>query len=138
MKVVLDTNIYVSAFLFDRGPERIFDLGRATNFRVYSSLYIIDEVKKVLHEKMGTSARFALLAGERVRRFSEVVPIRGSSIIAPGPTDAKDGPIIKTCLTSRADFLVTGDKKLALLKVPGLDIVSASAFLQRLRNHGVA
>jgi putative PIN family toxin of toxin-antitoxin system len=93
VKVVLDSNIYVSAFLHDRGPERIIDLGLATNFRIYSSLYIIEEVRKALHEKLGTTERFAMLAGERIAKLSKVVAIRGSAISGPSPLDPKDGPI---------------------------------------------
>ena len=138
MKVVLDSNIYVSAFLHDRDPERIIDLGRATNFRIYSSLYIVEEVRKALHEKLDTSERFSILAAERLRKFSKVVPIRGSSIRGPSPVDPKDGPIIKTCLAARADFLLTGDKKLRALKVSGLEIVSPARFLLQLNSQGIA
>ena len=137
MKVVLDSNIYVSAFGFDRGPEKIINLGVATNFKIYSSLYIVDEVKKVLHEKLGMSERFAELAGKRITRFSTVVPIRGSSLKGPGPLDPKDGPIIKTCLASRADFLVTGDKELLSMVVRGLEIINAAQFLRHLRSQGI-
>lgn len=137
MKVVLDSNIYVSAFGFDRGPEKIINLGVATNFKIYSSLYIVDEVKKVLHEKLGMSERFAELAGKRIIRFSTVVPIRGSSLKGPSPLDPKDGPIIKTCLASRADFLVTGDKELLSMAVRGVEIVKAAQFLRHLRSQGI-
>lgn len=137
MKVVLDSNIYVSAFGFDRGPETIINLGLATNFKIYSSLYIIEEVVRVLHEKLGMSERFAVLAGKRIRRFStEVVPVRGS-LDDSAPIDPKDGPIIKTCLASRADFLVTGDKELFSLTVRGLKIISPAHFLRHLRTQGI-
>jgi len=138
VKVVLDSNIYISAFGFDRGPERIIDLGLASNFRIYSSLYIIEEVTKVLHEKLGMSERFATLAGKRIIRFSKVVAVRGSSLRGPIPIDLNDGPIIKTCLTSRADFLVTGDKELFSLAVRGLKIVSPAQFLRHLKNQGIS
>lgn len=137
MKVVLDSNVYVSAFGFDAGPERIIELGLATNFKIYSSLYIIDEVKRVLREKLGTSERFAVLAGKRIERFSNVVPVRGVPDV-PIPIDPNDGPIIKTCLASKADFLVTGDKELSALDVKGLSIVSPAQFLRHLRTQGIA
>jgi hypothetical protein len=137
VKVVLDSNIYVSAFGFDRGPEQIIDLGRATNFKIYTSLYIVQEVKRVLVEKLGFSERFATLAEKRIIRFSSVVAIRGSSLKGPSPVDPKDGPIIKTCLASRADFLVTGDSRLLELEVRGLEVVSPSQFLRRLKSQGV-
>jgi putative PIN family toxin of toxin-antitoxin system len=136
VKVVLDSNVYVSAFGFDAGPEKIIALGLATNFRIYSSVYIIEEVKRVLHEKLGMSERFSVLAGKRIERYSHVMPIRGGPN-GPEPTDPKDGPIVKTCLASRADFLVTGDKKLATLAVRGMKIVSPAQFLRHLRTQGI-
>jgi uncharacterized protein len=137
VKVVLDSNVYVSAFGFDAGPERIIELGLATRFKIYSSLYIIDEVKRVLHQKLGMSERFAILAGKRIERYSSVVPIRG---VRPGPIpiDPNDGPIIKTCLASKADFLVTGDKKLYEVKLKGTEIIGPSQFLRHLRTQGIA
>lgn len=136
MKVVVDSNIYISAFLFDKDPEVLIDLGIGNHFKIYSSLYIISEVRRVLHEKLGTSERFAHLAAKRVERHSSVVQIRG--VRGPIPTDPKDGPIIKTCLACRADFLVTGDKALATLKVHGTIIVSVSQFLRHLQSQGIS
>lgn len=136
MKVVLDSNVYVSAFGFDRGPERIINLGLATNFKIYSSLYIIEEVKRVLHEKLGMSERFASLAAKRIERYSKVVPVRGG-LGGPDPVDPKDGPIIKTCLASKVHFLVTGDKELSSLAVRGTKIISPAQFLRYLKTQGI-
>lgn len=136
MKVVLDSNIYISAFCFDRDPEKIFNLGVAGKFKVYSSLYIIEEVKRVLQEKLEMSERFAVLAGKRIERYSDVVPVRGG-VKGPVPTDPNDGPIVKTCLACRADFLVTRDKKLARLPVRGMESYNAAQFLSYLEMRGV-
>jgi len=137
VKVVLDSNVYVSAFLWDKGPERIINLGLAARFKVYSSLYIIEEVKRVLHEKLGMSERFSILAGKRIERYSTVVPVRGG-LHGPSPVDAKDGPIIKTCLASKADILVTGDKELSSLVVRGMKILSPAQFLRHLSSEGIS
>jgi putative PIN family toxin of toxin-antitoxin system len=138
VKVVLDSNIYVSAFLFDRDPERIIDFGIAGKFKLYSSLYIIEEVKRVLHEKLGTSERFAVLSGKRIERYSSVIPIRGGlGLNDPTPIDPKDGPVIKTCLASKADVLVTGDKELSSLNVRGTVILGPTMFLRHLTAQGV-
>lgn len=138
MKVVLDSNIYVSAFLFDRDPERIVNLGIASRFKVYSSLYIIEEVKRVLHEKLGTSERFAIISAKRIERYSSVIPIRGNlGLNDPIPIDPKDGPVIKTCLASKADVLVTGDKELSSLKVRGMLILGPATFLRHLTAQGI-
>jgi putative PIN family toxin of toxin-antitoxin system len=136
VKVVIDSNIYISAFLFDRVPEEVVDLGIAGRFKVYSSIYIIGEVRRVLCEKLGTSDRFAILAAKRIERISTVIPVRGN-IRGPVPSDPKDGPIIKTCLACRADFLVTGDRRLAALEVRGMRTLGPSRFLRHVATAGL-
>ena len=137
MKVVLDTNVYVSAFLFDRGPERIIELGVASNFRIYSSRYIIEELRDVLVGKLGATPRFGALAAIRVSKLAAVVGVSGSVPRGTTGIDAQDSPIVKTCLSSKADFLVTGDKKLLNLRLPGIVILKSAAFLQHLRSRGI-
>jgi len=136
VKVVLDSNIYISAFCFDRDPETIINLGMAGKFKVYSSLYIIHEVRTVLSEKLKMSERFASLAAKRIERYSSVVPVRGG-IRGPVPTDPSDGPIVKTCLACKADFLVTRDKRLSRLPIRGIESFNAAQFLSYLEVHGI-
>jgi putative PIN family toxin of toxin-antitoxin system len=136
VKVVLDSNIYVSAFCFDRDPETIINLGVANKFKVYSSLYIIHEVKTVLHEKLDMSARFAALAAKRIEKYFDVIPIRGD-IRGPVPIDPKDGPIVKTCLACKADFLITRDKQLLCLPITGMKSFNAGQFLGYLKTQGI-
>jgi uncharacterized protein len=137
VKVVLDTNVYVSAFLFDRGPERIIELSRAGHFRVFSSLYIVEELREVLAGKLGTSQRFAALAAIRVAKLSRVVGIAGAPSEGIQPIEPRDSPILKTCFASKADFLITGDKQLLALRLRGIAISTPHGFLQHLRSLGV-
>jgi predicted nucleic acid-binding protein len=90
-----------------------------------------------LVDKLGTTDRFATLAELRIARLSHVEGVSGSAVWGPSPVDPKDGPIVKTCLACRADFLVTGDKKLTRLAVPGLRIMTPSAFLRYLQTQGI-
>lgn len=137
MKVVLDTNVYVSALLFDRGPERIIELGQAGTFRIYASRYIVDELHNTLETKLGTGHRFAELAAIRITRFAAIVGVSGSGAVDALEVDAQDSPIVKTCLNSKADFLVTGDKKLLKVRLRGVKILTPSAFLNHLHSQGI-
>jgi putative PIN family toxin of toxin-antitoxin system len=137
VKVVFDSNIYVSAYCFDRDPETVIDLGIAGKFNVYSSLYIIKEVRDVLvSDRLKMSTRFASLAAKRIERYSQVVPVRGG-VRGPIPTDPGDGPIVKTCLACKADILVTRDKGLLHLPIRGMQSFNAGQFLRYLREHGI-
>lgn len=54
-RVVLGSNIYVSAFNFGGAPEEIIRLAEEGIFELYVSPFIVQEVKGVLKEKFGWS-----------------------------------------------------------------------------------
>ncbi|MEK7308333.1 MAG: putative toxin-antitoxin system toxin component, PIN family [Nitrospirota bacterium] len=51
MKVVLDTNVYISAILFGGNCEEILKLANQALFEVVISKEILDEIKSVLKGK---------------------------------------------------------------------------------------
>jgi predicted nucleic acid-binding protein len=53
MRVVLDTNIFVSALEFGGIPLHRLEQARAGEFEVAISTPIVDEIKRVLREKFG-------------------------------------------------------------------------------------
>lgn len=53
MKVVLDTNIYVSAFGFGGKPAEIIKLGLADKFKIIISDLIIEETIDICVRKIG-------------------------------------------------------------------------------------
>ena len=56
MRVVFDTNIYVSAFLFPgKYPEFILDRALQGDFDLYISNFILEEFGRVLREKFRLS-----------------------------------------------------------------------------------
>ena len=55
LRVVLDSNIYVSAFNFDGPPGEIIRVAEDGFFALYVSPFIVQEVKGVLKHKFGWS-----------------------------------------------------------------------------------
>ncbi len=51
MKVVCDTNIFISAILFGGKPEEIIKRGKEGSFEIVISNFILHEIIKVLTEK---------------------------------------------------------------------------------------
>ncbi|MFO0982975.1 MAG: putative toxin-antitoxin system toxin component, PIN family [Planctomycetota bacterium] len=73
MKVVLDTNVYVSALLFRGVPGQVVALARARRFTTYLSPPMLDELGGVLSSKFGWSAALVDDATAAIRGFATVV-----------------------------------------------------------------
>ncbi len=109
MKVVIDTNVLVSAALRDRGPERVvLFVAEHRDIEWVVSDEIIEEYLSVL-----ARPRFALAQPllDRWRRMIESVTTR---IEVPAtvefPRDRTDEKFLACALAAEADFLVTGDR----------------------------
>jgi putative PIN family toxin of toxin-antitoxin system len=133
MKVVPDTMMWVSyATHADGARSRAIE--RAIDFRVrfFTSEYILAEVERTLHEKMGESRKLARLTVASLRRICTVVPLplpAGQYVAA----DPGDDLIVQTALTGKADCIITADKLLLeLAKVRDVEIISLEEWLSRL------
>ena len=54
-KIVIDTNIYISAISWGGKPRAIVDLGRSGEVLIFTSSEIEDEIEKKLKTKFGLS-----------------------------------------------------------------------------------
>lgn len=136
MKVLFDTNVYVSESLVGGLAERIIESTIDARWRVFASTYLLDETERVLTEKLGFSVRFAKLARQRIWRRCESVVAPPSRHVVPH--DPKDSPVLKAALAASADYLVSDDHHLLHLNpYEGLRIVSMRAFEEILRSEGL-
>lgn len=135
MRIVLDTNILVSALLTPNGPPgRLLAAVKRGDVTPVTSDAQLRELRDVL-SRGRLSARIrpheaaALLAN--LPAVGEVVtdlPDMDSS------SDPDDNLILASAIAGRADLIVSGDKghMLALGQVEGIPIVTAHAALARL------
>ncbi len=130
MRVVFDTNIFVSALVFPGGHaeaamHRIMD----GHDELLLSPAILDDVLRVLAEKFARDkeelSRVAVLLGD----LAEVVrPKRSIHVLADEP----DNRILECAAAGNADRIVTGDKGiLALGSFQGMAIVPLRSYLDR-------
>jgi len=133
LKVVFDTNVYVSEALFNALAEAVLKAGRSGAFSIYISDFILAEIHRVLINRFHTTRRFASLAVRRAVRFSRLVPT--SQRRYQEVADPQDHPVLKTAINSGADYLVTGDKHLLILSpYHGINIVRVGSFHRMLRD----
>lgn len=131
MRIVLDTNVIVSAVLFGGNPRRVIEAVLAGRHRLVTSGAILDEAAAVLSgDKFRLPAEYA----ERVRLelleiADMVAPKRRLRVVRRDPSDDR---VIECAVEGEADFIISGDKDLLDLKAyRGIGILSPAEFLKR-------
>lgn len=130
LRVTLDTNIYISAVLFGGKPDEILDLAREGKIRVVISEKIISEITEILGRKFRAENWRVQKIVRHIRRFTTlVVPGIVLEIITK---HKQDNRILECAVESRADYIVSGDKKhiLSLKEFQGIRIMSPKELLE--------
>ena len=135
MKVVFDTNIMISGFIFPGGPpSQLLNLAQIREFTLCLSPDILTKFKKVLLLKFKYSEEEAKNFLNRITQICEMIyPTERIELIQRVPADNR---ILECAVEAQADFLVTGDKRdiLPLKKIGNTLIVTASQFLSHLQS----
>lgn len=130
-RVVLDTNVLVSAVLFGGEPGRVVDAARSGVLVGVTSLYILNEFRAVL-----TSPKFAIpvetveAIALEIAGFTGVLAVETANrswVDNPG-----DDPVVETALLAEATHIVTGDQALLRTSIPGVRVVTVKALLRSL------
>jgi len=139
-KVFLDSNVILSGLLSDQGAPRIIldILTLKLPFLLGSTgEYNLSEIKRNLKKKM--PGVFSVYKRYLSRLNLKIISIPGPEEIKKkfsGQIADKDIPVLVSAIQSKADFIVTEDKKhFEKLKVPGnypLKIITPSEFLERV------
>lgn len=136
MKVLFDTNIYISEALVGGLAEVVIGATLGARWRVFVSPYILDEIERVLRDKLNLGARIAATARQRVRRRCE--PADAPPSRHEVPADPNDSPILRSAIDAGADYLVTDDRHLlAMHPYEGIRILSMRDFAALLRAEGI-
>jgi len=125
IKVVLDTNVLVSAFLWDGNESAVFGQCLEGTVGSLTSQGILHELDDVLERKFGipNERRFGYL--RRILSASRLITITGDLKVLDD--DPSDDQILETALLGDADFIVTGDKHLfSLGTFRGIRILKAA------------
>ena len=134
MRVILDTNIFLSALLSEQGPPAtIVDAWRAGHFELVTSLDQINEFKRAtryqkLRPYLPRGAVGRVIKG--LRAADVLLKRLPGGATAPDPDDDY---LIAMAIASGAHFLVSGDKDvLSIKRIGPTRIVSAQRFASTL------
>ena len=137
LKVVLDTNVFISGILTSQGPPGfILKAWREQVFDLIVSKDILKEIEQVLfYRKIRKRHGWS---DKEIKAFIGAIPL--FAIIVPGKEKAKvrlkdhaDEKFLIASQEGKADFLVTGDKELLRLKnYQGTEILSPNDFVKNV------
>jgi putative PIN family toxin of toxin-antitoxin system len=130
LRVVLDTNVLISALAFHGETKQIWDLAGAGRFCLSTSPCILSELERNLL-KLGLDAYETATLIEEVRRLASVV--EPSAKVSAIEQDETDNRILECALEAGADVLVTGNLKhiRPLASYKGIDILTPREFLTK-------
>jgi len=135
MKVFFDANGYVAEAIMGKAARQIIEATRRGRWRIYTSLYVVDETSHVLWDDFGFSRHLAALTERRILRRSTLFEGQSRARV---PEDPKDSPILQAALLCGADYLVSNDKHLLKLDpFESLRIISMNAYRQLLIESGL-
>ena len=131
MRIMLDTNILVSAIFFPSTQTRTLVAEITRNHHLILCDYVLEELrlvvsrkfqaKKAALEKFFSSLRFELINTHEDEDYGDIPSVR----------DNKDTPILAAAIKNNADVFITGDKDFLVLDIARPQIISMTEFLYR-------
>ena len=128
LKVVFDTNVYISALSFPGSKaEKAIIHAVEGDIELYTSVSILTETAKKLREKFSWTDDKITTAIKYISRVSNVIKPRIKLNILE---DIPDNRILECAIEVNADLIVSGDHHLLDLKdYEGIGITKISGFL---------
>lgn len=129
-RVVVDTNVLVSALLFGGQPGELANLWKEDKVRPLCSREIVEEYLRVLaypRFKLSESEIDFILSHE-ILPFFDVLTIKsGKPFVAADPSDDK---FIWCALEGKADSIVSGDAHLLNFSPSPIPVITPSLFIK--------
>ena len=136
MRIVLDTNVFISGIFFSGPPYEILKAWRDGRVQILLSPSILDEYQRV-------GAELALLFGEvDLREFLDLLTVQAEIVLAPSlppviRDDPSDDKFLEAAVAGNASCIISGDKHLLTLsEFQGIQILKPRDFAERYLRSG--
>ena len=143
MNVLLDANVWISAFLNPFGhPAQLRTAWLKNRFVAVVSPTLLEEIRTTLNQPR--LARKYTLSGAEIEQFLELLLVR-SLVVFPtgafkGCRDSRDNFLLEAALLGRAEYLVSRDDDLkrdveliGAMEQEGIRILSVQQFIRHLK-----
>jgi putative PIN family toxin of toxin-antitoxin system len=126
VRVVLDTNVLVAAFIARGLCAELFETVLAHHQLVVGDV-LLEELERVMTAKLGFTPQRVREALALLRRVGKLVS--AEPLAAPMCRDPDDDAVLALARSARADCIVTGDDDLLVLeRFEGIPILSPREF----------
>jgi putative PIN family toxin of toxin-antitoxin system len=114
VKVVLDTNVLISAIMFGGKSREILEMGISGKIKIFLSQDILKEMSGVLvGRKFRAPVAFVQQTIQELSEIAELVIVREK--INAVKNDPDDNFILECAVSAKADYIVSGDSDLLSL-----------------------
>jgi putative PIN family toxin of toxin-antitoxin system len=130
MKIVIDSNVFISSFFWSGNPQKIFD--RVING--LDELFITDEIIEEITSVMG-SRKFNTNRSE-IEDYIKIIEKYSKKTVSKNvpesiSRDKDDDKILQCGFNGNVDFIITGDKDLLVLKeYKAIKIITPKNYLE--------
>ena len=131
MRVILDTNVFISGIFFSGPPSQILKAWSNNKFQLVLSHPILDEYQRVLEE---LSSKFPSID---ISQVIDLVTIHGLFVETRGVSiavcdDPDDDKFIECAVAGNCEIIISGDKHLLnLSEYRGIAILTPRDFVDR-------
>jgi len=137
MRIVLDTNVFISGIFFTGPPYEILKAWRDGRVRLLISPSVLDEYQRI-------GAELALQFRDvDLKAFLDLLTVQAEIVLAPTlppviRDDPSDDKFLEAAVAGNASYIISGDKHLLTLsEFQGIQILKPRDFAQRyLRSRG--
>ena len=124
----MDTNVLVSAFLWQGTPGKVIELAGEKEVQLFTSRALLDELAATLAKKKLAKyvAATGLSAEQMLANYRRIATlVTAKQLEQQVSRDADDDAVLACALAARADLIVSGDDDLLVLKsFNGIPIVT--------------
>lgn len=131
VKVVLDTNVLLSALVYGGKPEQIYRLVLTKKIRAIASPILLAELLEILTKKSSFYQREISQIMQKIRKACKIVHPKKTITILK---DDDDNRVLEAATKGSCDFIVTGDRQLLDLKeYKQIKILTPYQFIKELK-----
>jgi len=134
MKIVLDTNIFISSFFWGGTPRKIVERIIDGNDDLFTCKGILQETASVMaRPKFNVSDEYIVRFINSIEEVANHIVLIG--VVQHVCRDREDDKILECALLANADYIITGDEDLLTLKeFRGIKIVTANEYLKSIES----
>lgn len=133
VKIVLDTNILISAIGFGGVPRKVFLLTVEEKIKGVISQILLVELIEVINKKFPKLIPDLPIIEHNINEFFLIVhPKKTINIVR----DRDDNRVLEAAVEGDCDFIITGDQDLLVLRqYKKIKILTPTQFLEELKNY---